>query len=104
MPMKQITAIEAIRKIAVRTELSQHHAASMGCLISFLAPHPAIDCLVLPILHKPCLTSTHKRGCRGRSPLPEREVSSHVSLPPGGPQARQKKYEWILEVPNRRNF
>src|SRR2546429_2494374 len=27
------------------------------------------------------LKSTHKWGCRGRSPLPEREVSSHFSLP-----------------------
>jgi len=41
------------------------------------------------------LTSTPKMGVQGRSPLPEREVSSHVSLPHGGPQARQKKYEWI---------
>src|SRR5258708_152901 len=41
------------------------------------------------------LTSSHKRGCRGRRPLQEREVSSHVSLLHGEPQARQKNYEWI---------
>jgi len=35
---------------------------------------------------------THNWGYRGRSPLPEREVSSHVSLPHSGPPARQKKY------------
>src|SRR5438105_905699 len=41
------------------------------------------------------LRSTHQWGCRGRSPLPEREVSSHFSLPQGGPQARKTNYEWI---------
>src|SRR5438067_5314505 len=41
------------------------------------------------------LRSTHKWGCRGRSPLPEREVSSHFSLPQGGPEARKTNYEWI---------
>src|SRR5260370_35698077 len=35
------------------------------------------------------------KGVQGRRPLPEREVSSHVFLLHGGPQARQKKYEWI---------
>src|SRR6266699_864072 len=33
------------------------------------------------------------QGCRGRSPLPEREVSSLTLSSPGGPQARQKKYK-----------
>jgi len=36
-------------------------------------------------------------GAGGRSPLPEREVSSHFSLSQGGPQARKTNYEWISE-------
>src|SRR6266478_4421008 len=55
-------------------------------------------------MHRPLYMIEHLHISDKRGPLPEREVSSHVSLPPGGPAARQKKYEWILEVPNRRNF
>ncbi len=33
----------------------------------------------------------------GRSPLPEREVSSLFPLFQGGPQARPKNYEWISD-------
>ncbi len=43
------------------------------------------------------LTSTHKWGCRGRSPLPEREVSSLTLSSPSGPQARQKNSEGMSE-------
>src|SRR5205814_4360530 len=39
--------------------------------------------------------SFHKWGCRGRSPLPEREVSSHLPLPQGGPEARITNYDWM---------
>ncbi len=38
-----------------------------------------------------------KQGCRGRSLLPEREVSSLPFSFPGGSQARQKQYEWMSE-------
>jgi|GEM_PF-3497635 len=50
---------------------------------------------ILDLLDSALLTSTHTWGCKGRSLLPEREVSWHVSLPPVGPEARQKNYEWI---------
>src|SRR6266699_3139587 len=43
----------------------------------------------------PSLRSTQNSGCRGRSPLPEREVSSLTLSSPSGPQARQKQQEWI---------
>ncbi len=36
-------------------------------------------------------------GVQGLRPLPEREMSSHIALLPGGPQARQKHYEWMSE-------
>src|SRR6266849_4274998 len=44
------------------------------------------------------LINTYSCGCRGRSPLPEREVSSLTLSSPSGPQARQKNYEWMLKV------
>jgi len=37
--------------------------------------------------------SVGERG--GRSPLPEREVSSHLPLPQGGPEARITNYDWM---------
>jgi RecJ-like exonuclease len=40
-------------------------------------------------------TSTQKGECRGRSPLPEREVSSLPPFPQSGPQALQKNDEWM---------
>jgi len=75
-------------------------------------------------LQEMILTSAHKRGCRvrlrrplrgrvgatlavalipkfvpmGRSPLPEREVSSHSPFPQNGPEARQRNYEWMSDV------
>ncbi len=43
------------------------------------------------------LTSPPKWGCRGRSPLPEREVSSLTLSSPSGPQARQKHSEGLSD-------
>ena len=37
-------------------------------------------------------------GVQGALPLPEREVSSHVALLQGRPEARLKNYEWMSEI------
>ena len=44
------------------------------------------------------LTSSSYLNGIGRSPLPEREVSSLSPFPHGGPQARQKNYEEMSVV------
>ena len=44
------------------------------------------------------LTSSSYLNGIGRSPLPEREVSSLSPFPQSGPQARQKNYEWMSET------
>src|SRR5947207_2548813 len=44
------------------------------------------------------LRSTHKWGCRGRSPLPEREVSPEASSSLCSPP-KEASYDWMSVLP-----